>query len=126
MSVPGPTSSFSGSEFDDPVADTSDEPIGITTSLDSVVRSLRGPSRQAVGGLFGRWDEAVGEQVAQHVRPLKLDNGVLSVEVDDPAWATQVKFLTPTILTRLQEVAGVAVTDLHVRVEPRNARGARQ
>ena len=41
----------------------------------------------------------MGEQVAQHVRPVKLDGGVLSVEVDDPAWATQVKFLAPTIIT---------------------------
>jgi predicted nucleic acid-binding Zn ribbon protein len=102
-----------------------DEPVSLTLSLDDVVKTLRGPSRQAVGGLFGRWDEAVGEQVAQHVRPLKLDRGVLSVEVDDPAWATQVKFLAPTIISRLAEVAGARVEQLQVRVDPRNARGAR-
>jgi predicted nucleic acid-binding Zn ribbon protein len=102
-----------------------DEPVSLTLSLDDVVKTLRGPSRQAVGGLFGRWDEAVGEQVAHHVRPLKLDRGVLSVEVDDPAWATQVKFLAPTIISRLAEVAGARVEQLQVRVDPRNARGAR-
>jgi predicted nucleic acid-binding Zn ribbon protein len=102
-----------------------DDPVSLTLSLDDVVKTLRGPSRQAVGGLFGRWDEAVGEQVAQHVRPLKLDRGVLSVEVDDPAWATQVKFLAPTIISRLAEVAGARVEQLQVRVDPRNARGAR-
>jgi predicted nucleic acid-binding Zn ribbon protein len=102
-----------------------DEPVSLTLSLDDVVKTLRGPSRQAVGGLFGRWDEAVGEQVAQHVRPLKLDRGVLSVEVDDPAWATQVKFLAPAIISRLAEVAGARVEQLQVRVDPRNARGAR-
>jgi len=102
-----------------------DEPVSLAFSLDRVVKSLRGPSRRAVGGLFGRWEEAVGEQVAQHVRPVKLDGGVLSVEVDDPAWATQVKFLAPTIIDRLAEVAGARVDQLHVRVDPRNARGAR-
>jgi len=102
-----------------------DEPVSLATSLDGVVKSLRGPSRKAVGGLFGRWEEAVGEQVAQHVRPVKLDGGVLSVEVDDPAWATQVKFLTPTIIARLAEVAGAHVDQLQIRVDPRNARGAR-
>jgi hypothetical protein len=102
-----------------------DEPVSLALSLDGVVKSLRGPSRGAVGGLFGRWDEAVGEQVAQHVRPLKLDGGVLTVEVDDPAWATQVKFLAPTIISRLAEVAGAHVEQLQVRVDPRNARGAR-
>ena len=54
-----------------------------------------------------------------------LDGGVLSVEVDDPAWATQVKFLAPTIIARLAEVAGARVDQLQVRVDPRNARGAR-
>jgi predicted nucleic acid-binding Zn ribbon protein len=102
-----------------------DEPVSLAVSLDGVVKSLRGPDRRAVGGLFGRWEEAVGEQVAQHVRPIKLDGGVLSVEVDDPAWATQVKFLAPTIITRLADIAGAKVEHLQVRVDPRNARGAR-
>ena len=101
------------------------EPVPITNALDDVVRSLRGPSRAAVGGVFGRWDESVGEQVAEHVRPLKLDEGVLVVEVDDPAWATQVKFLTPMITERLEAVAGVRIDRIDVRVERRGARGAR-
>lgn len=101
------------------------DPIPLSHSLDGVVRSLRGPSRQAVGGLFGRWAEAVGEQVAQHVTPLKLDEGVLVVEVDDPAWATQVKFLSATIAERLATVASVRVERIDVRVERRRARGAR-
>ncbi len=101
------------------------DPVSISTSLDGVVRSLRGPSRRAVGGLFGRWHEAVGDQVAEHVKPVKLDEGVLVVEVDDPAWATQVKFLTTMIIDRLREIADVHVDRIDVRVERRGARGAR-
>jgi predicted nucleic acid-binding Zn ribbon protein len=101
------------------------EPVPISDSLDGVVRSLRGPSRKAVGGVFGRWAEAVGQQIADHVRPLKLDEGVLVVEVDDPAWATQVKFLVPTIIDRLRDVAGVEIERVDVRVDRRNARGAK-
>jgi|FLOH01.1.fsa_nt_gi predicted nucleic acid-binding Zn ribbon protein len=101
------------------------DPVPISSSLDGVMRSLRGPTRQAVGGLFGRWNEAVGDQVAQHVKPVKLDGGVLVVEVDDPAWATQVKFLSVMITERLQTVANVAVERIEVRVERRGARGAR-
>jgi predicted nucleic acid-binding Zn ribbon protein len=101
------------------------DPITISSSLDGVVRSLRGPSRAAVGGVFGRWAEAVGPQVADHVTPLKLDEGVLVVEVDDPAWATQVRFLTAMIIERLVEVAGVTVERIEVRVDRRNALGAR-
>jgi len=101
------------------------DPVPISSSLDGVVRSLRGPNRKAVSGLFGRWDEAVGAQVAAHVKPVKLDEGVLVVEVDDPAWATQVKFLTPTIIQRLAEVAQVTVDRIEVRVDRRSSRGAK-
>lgn len=101
------------------------DPVPISSSLDGVVRSLRGPSRTAVSGVFGRWDEAVGEQVAAHVKPVKLDEGVLVVEVDDPAWATQVKFLAPTITQRLGDVAGVRVERIEVRVDRRSSRGAK-
>jgi hypothetical protein len=101
------------------------EPVPISNSLDGVVRSLRGPSRTVVSGVFGRWQDAVGEQVATHVRPVKLDEGVLLVEVDDPAWATQVKFLAPTITERLSTVVGVVVERIDVRVDRRAGRGAK-
>lgn len=103
----------------------SDEPIPLAASLDAVVRSLRGPSRVEVGGLFGKWNEAVGEQIAAHVQPVKLDRGELLVEVDDPVWATQVKFLAGTIIERLGDVAGVRVERIDVRVDRRASRGQR-
>ncbi|MEY2958857.1 MAG: hypothetical protein RLZZ01_1425 [Actinomycetota bacterium] len=91
--------------------------MSISSSLDGVVRSLRGPDRSTVSGVFGRWEDAVGPQVAAHVRPLKLDSGVLVVEVDDPVWATQIKFLASTIVQRLAEVAGVHVERIEARVD---------
>lgn len=102
------------------------DPIPLTSSLDAVVKTLRGPSRAAVGGVFGRWAEAVGEQVAAHVQPLRLDGTTLVVEVDDPAWATQVRLLTATITDRLRTVAGVDVERIDVRVDRRAQRGQRR
>jgi predicted nucleic acid-binding Zn ribbon protein len=96
------------------------EPVPITKSLDGIMKSLRGTDRIQIGGVFGRWEDAVGDTVAAHVRPVRLDNGVLTVEADEPAWATQVKFLAGTITTRLAEVAGVQIE----RVEVRVARGS--
>ena len=83
------------------------DPVPISRSLDSIMKSLRGTDRIQIGGVFGRWDDAVGPTVAAHVRPVRLDQGVLTVEADEPAWATQVKFLSGTITARLAEVAGV-------------------
>ena len=95
------------------------EPVPISASLDSIMRSLRGTDRIQIGGVFGRWDEAVGEAIAAHVRPVRLDHGVLTVEADDPAWATQVKFLVSTITARLADVAHVDVERIDVRVARR-------
>ncbi|MCU0261663.1 MAG: DUF721 domain-containing protein [Ilumatobacteraceae bacterium] len=95
------------------------DPVPITDALDDVVRSLRGPDRRQVGGLFGRWDAIVGPQVAAHARPLKLDGGVLVVEVDDGAWATQIQFLSGSLRERLAADAGVEVDRIEVRVARR-------
>lgn len=96
-----------------------DEPMTLASSLDSVMRSLRGPDRHDAGGVFGRWKQAVGETVARHVSPIRLADGVLLVEVDEPAWATQFEFMAADVRQRLAEVAGVDVTRIDVRVAGR-------
>jgi predicted nucleic acid-binding Zn ribbon protein len=96
------------------------EPHALHDSLDAVVRGLRGPGAGAVKGVFADWDEAVGARVAQHARPVALRDGVLVVEVDEPGWATQLRYLQAAVLERLAEVAGPgAVTSLEVRVRRR-------
>lgn len=99
------------------------EPVPIGDALDSVVRSLRGPSRAVIGGVVGRWDEVVGTAIAQHVRPMTVDGGVLTVIVDDPAWATQMKFLSPQIIDAIRAQVGVEIERIEVRVDGRAARG---
>lgn len=100
-----------------------DEPVRLSDSLDEVVRGLRpeGPAAPvgAIGGVFGRWEEAVGAAVAAHVQPVKLDGTTLVVVVDDPTWATQLRFLEQTLTTRLAEVAGAVVERLEIRVARR-------
>lgn len=102
-----------------------DEPVRLGDSLHDVVRSLRpdgnsngggDTSASALGGVFGRWDEAVGEALAAHVQPVKLDGTTLVVQVDDPAWATQLKFLESTLKQRLAEIAGATIERIEVRV----------
>lgn len=95
-----------------------DDPVQVTTALDGLLRSMRGGAGRAeVGGVFGRWDDAVGPMIAGNVRPVRLEHGALLVEVVDPAWATQVRFLTDDIRRRLREEAGVEVASIEVRVK---------
>jgi predicted nucleic acid-binding Zn ribbon protein len=96
---------------------SAEDPVAFSDALDGLLRSLRGGAGRAeVGGVFGRWDDAVGPAVAANVRPVRLEQGTLLVEVDDPAWATQVRFLADDLRRRLREVSGVDVERLEVRV----------
>jgi predicted nucleic acid-binding Zn ribbon protein len=97
------------------------EPVPIGESLSSLVRSLRNDasdtvSSSQIGGVFGRWAEAVGEAVAAHVKPVKLDGTKLIVEVDDPAWATQLRFLETTLKQRLLDATGATIETIEARV----------
>lgn len=73
----------------------------------------------SMGAVFGRWDEIVGSVVAAHVQPVRLDGDRLTVEVDDPAWATQWKFLDADLRARLETETGVRVATVEVRVRRR-------
>jgi hypothetical protein len=101
------------------------DPVPMAESLDGVLRSLRGGIRpahgaaKALGGLFGRWDEIVGEAVAAQVQPVRLDGSRLVVEVGDPAWATQMRMLTDMVCRRIHEVTGITVEAVDIRVAAR-------
>lgn len=92
-------------------------PAPIADSIERVARRLGAPPPSALAAVFGAWERTVGEQVAAHSRPVSLVDGVLTVVVDQPGWATQLRYLSATLLERLGEVAGEGVvTRLDVRV----------
>lgn len=94
-------------------------PRPVSDSLESLARQLGAPTASALGAVFSRWEEAVGPAVAAHSRPLSLTDGVLAVAVDQPGWATQLRYLTTTLVSRLEEVAGTGVVQrIDIRVEP--------
>lgn len=95
------------------------EPRPLSESMDRLLSSLKGGDRATTVSVFSRWAELVGEQVAAHCRPLKLDDGVLVVEVDDPAWATQLKILHSDVVERLRAGGGMAVERLEITVARR-------
>ena len=67
----------------------------------------------------------MGPNVGANSRPVRLKNGTLTVAVADPAWATQLRFLEATLVTRLQaELGADAVSTIEVRVRPDSLRDA--
>ena len=80
--------------------------IPLSDSVDAVVRSLRGPSAKAVAGVFAGWEEAVGPQVAAPRAAGVARRRAAGVEVDEPGWATQLRYLEATLRERLADGDG--------------------
>ena len=59
-----------------------------------------------VQGVFARWAEIVGAEIAGHTTPESFADGRLVVRTDSTAWATQLKLLAPTVVRRLNEDLG--------------------
>ncbi len=87
----------------------------LASGLSSVVRSLKADA-VTVRNVFSGWDDAVGATIAAHARPVKLDGATLRVEVDDTAWATQLRYLSTDVLDRLQALGGLRIDRLDIVV----------
>jgi predicted nucleic acid-binding Zn ribbon protein len=93
------------------------DPTPLSASLDSVLRALKRPGVQASTGLYANWEAAVGSQIAAHARPVSLVDGRLLVEVDQPGWATQLRYLEADLIERLRPViSGADLTSIELRV----------
>ena len=62
--------------------------------------------RAAVGGVFGRWPQIVGPELAEHTEPQSFEDGILVIAADSTNWATQVRLLASNLVKRLNEDLG--------------------
>ncbi|MCU0267057.1 MAG: DUF721 domain-containing protein [Acidimicrobiales bacterium] len=103
-----------------------DQPAPFGDGLDRLLRNLGGPSAASVGGLFEDWVAIVGEGVAAHAQPGVLRQGALVVLVDDPAWASQLKYLRTDLLYKLHAAGHAEITSLELRVRGEERGGGRR
>ena len=62
------------------------------------------------------WEEVVGPQIAARTRPIRIRDGVLEINVDQPTWMQQLQFMKPKILTQLNAELGKAtIKDLYLK-----------
>ncbi len=96
-----------------------DEPVPLSDALARVGAELGLAPGNAHATLDARWTEVMGADVAAHARLIAVRDGVLTVGVDDPIWATQLRYLEPAVVARATALLGPgAVRSLRVRVSP--------
>jgi predicted nucleic acid-binding Zn ribbon protein len=70
-----------------------------------------------LAAIFGRWTELVGPDIAAHATPVSLRHGQLLLVVDHPAWASQLRFMTGDVMSRITEAtSSIEVREIHIRV----------
>jgi predicted nucleic acid-binding Zn ribbon protein len=72
-------------------------------------RSRGWTPRVAEGSIFGQWSTVVGDQIAEHANPSSLREGVLTVEAESTAWATQLRMVQAQILAKIAAAVGDGV-----------------
>ena len=75
------------------------------------------PSTQTMELVFTRWEEVAGTELAAHLRPMRLQNSVLIVGVDHPAWATRARMESEQILARVRQLGDTTIERIEVVVQ---------
>lgn len=74
-------------------------------------------SPDAMALVFARWDEVVGPDLAEHLRPIRLADHVLVIGVDHPTWATRARMESRRILAALRQLGDTSVERIDVVVQ---------
>jgi hypothetical protein len=62
------------------------------------------------------WEAVVGPQIAARTKPVRIRDGILEVNVDQPAWMQQLQLMKPKILARLNaELGKASIRDLYLK-----------
>jgi predicted nucleic acid-binding Zn ribbon protein len=95
------------------------DPRSVQDSLSVIARSLGMADPATIVGVIARWEQVVGPVLAAQVQPVQIRDKSLWLEVSDPSWSTQVRYLEPEILAAIAEEVGPdLVVRLSVRVKP--------
>ncbi|CAL9661600.1 hypothetical protein SUDANB95_07009 [Actinosynnema sp. ALI-1.44] len=94
--------------------DRDPQPLG---RIASRIAADRGWTERLAGGqVFARWGKLVGEDVAEHARPVAFSDGELTVQADSTAWATQLRLLQRELLKKIAAGVGNGVV-LRLKVQ---------
>jgi predicted nucleic acid-binding Zn ribbon protein len=92
------------------------DPAALGAAVNDLVAERDWTRTLTAAGLLPRWEQIVGANIAAHCRPERLEGGELSCIAESTAWATQLRLMTPQVLSRIAaEVGPDIVSRLRVR-----------
>ncbi|MEV5647989.1 DUF721 family protein [Nocardia sp. NPDC052254] len=85
------------------------DPQLLSALAGSLAKSRGWSGKVAEGTVFGRWAAVVGDDIAGHADPVSLTDGVLSIQAESTAWATQLRMLQGQLLAKINAAVGQGV-----------------
>jgi predicted nucleic acid-binding Zn ribbon protein len=77
------------------------DPQTLEAALSRLLAEAGWEAPAAVGGVIHGWADLVGARIAAHCEPVSFDEGVLTVQTDSSAWATELRNLSGMLLAKL-------------------------
>ena len=81
-------------------------PTPIGADLERVLAQRGWSERLRATRVFTRWAEIVGTDLASRCEPVRIAGGILVIRAESQVWATQLHYLTPTLLRSATQVLG--------------------
>lgn len=79
------------------------DPRGLGDVIGGLTAQLGWDTQLAKGDLLLSWSDLAGEDTAKHSEPVSMEDGLLVVQCDSTAWATQLKTMRVRILAAIAE-----------------------
>jgi predicted nucleic acid-binding Zn ribbon protein len=77
--------------------------VPVNKTLEKVLRNCHLGSDLDVYQVFSLWNSLVGEGTARHAQPARVRGQILYVEVDDPLWLSQLRYMKGDILAKIEK-----------------------
>jgi predicted nucleic acid-binding Zn ribbon protein len=82
------------------------KPVRVAEVLDDVLAELGLKERLAERELLLAWPRVVGARIARCSRAVDIEDGILTLQADHPAWRQELTLLVPSIIARYNEMFG--------------------
>lgn len=75
--------------------------VSIKKALESVLTEYSFAGDIDAYKVFYLWEDIVGDKTACHTKPIRINKGTLYVEVDDPLWLSQLRYMKMDIIDKI-------------------------
>jgi len=79
------------------------DPLDLSDVLEGLTSKLGWESPLAQSELLDSWVQIAGAETAEHSTPTSIENGVLLVQCDSTAWATQLRLMRSQVMTQIAQ-----------------------